>query len=389
MKIYDVVIIGAGAAGLMCAARASKRGKSVLILEANKTPGRKIIISGGGRCNFTNLEVDSSFYVSTNKHFTKSALAQYTNWDFISQVSEYGIEYHEKTLGQLFCNKTSKSILEMMVKEAGKNTMINCSTRVLDCIREEDHYLVETNNGNFYGKKLVLASGGLSMPKMGASDIGLKVAKKFGHKLIETFPALVPFTLDNDLLNDVVKISGVSLLASVQTGAKAFTENILFTHKGLSGPAILKASLYWQPHQEVVINLLPQITVEEVLKKSSKKTLANALKEYFPKSFIDIWVGQIPRVLDKKVAELSRQEIVDLREIIHEWKFIPSGTEGYRKAEVTRGGVCTSKVSSKTMESQLASGLFLIGEVLDVTGLLGGYNFQWAWSSGYVAGENV
>jgi len=388
MKEYDVIIIGAGAAGLMSAAHATKRGRTALLIESNKSPGRKIIISGGGRCNFTNMEVDSSFYVSQNKHFVKSALKQYTNWDFIDLVCQHNIKYHEKTLGQLFCNGMSKDILGMLLKEIGPSAEILCDERVSEVI-SNDGYEIKTNRGLYKAKSLIVASGGLSMPKMGASDIGYKIARQFGHKTIETNPALVPFTADEDLKKEFSSISGVSVLANVSSGEKSFMENILFTHRGLSGPAILKASLYWSHHEKVKINFMPQADIAEILKKNGKKILLNSLKEFLPARFIETWVGQIPRVLGKKGAEISKKDIEDLREILHEYEFTPAGTEGYRKAEVTRGGVSTDQVSSKTMESKLSPGLFFVGEILDVTGLLGGYNFQWAWSSGYVAAQNV
>jgi predicted Rossmann fold flavoprotein len=385
---FDVIIIGAGAAGLMTAAQATKRGKTVLLIESNKSPGRKIIISGGGRCNFTNLEVDASFYVSQNKHFVKSALKQYTNWDFIDLVCQHDIKYHEKTLGQLFCNTSSKEILNMLLKEIGPTADIKCDERVSEVIKNE-LYEVKTNRDIYTAKSLVVASGGLSMPKMGASDIGYKIARQFGHKVIETNPALVPFTADEDLKKEFSTISGVSVLANVYSGDKSFNENILFTHRGLSGPAILKASLYWKNREKVKINFMPIADIQDIVRGAGKKILSNALKEHLPARFIETWVGQIPRILNKKGSEISNKEITELREILHEYEFIPSGTEGYRKAEVTRGGVSTDHVSSKTMESKLSPGLFFIGEVLDITGLLGGYNFQWAWSSGHVAAQNV
>mgnify|MGYP000182353403 FL=1 len=389
MNKFDVIIIGAGAAGLMSAAHATKRGKSVLLIESNKSPGRKIIISGGGRCNFTNLEVDSTFYVSKNKHFSKSALKQYTNWDFIDLVCQYDLKYHEKSLGQLFCNGTSKEILNILLKEIGKSATMNCDERVSEVMKNDELYEIKTNRGLYSAPSLIVASGGLSMPKMGASDIAYKIARQFGHKIIETEPALVPFTANEDLKKEFSTISGVSLLATVSCGGQSFSENILFTHRGLSGPAILKVSLYWGNREKVRTNFMPMADIETILKSNTKKTLQNALKESLPTRFIEMWVGQIPRILSKKCSEISNKEIAELREILHEYDFCPAGTEGYRKAEVTRGGISTDNVSSKTMESKLSPGLFFIGETLDVTGLLGGYNFQWAWSSGYVAAQNV
>lgn len=385
MKKYDVIIIGAGAAGLFCGIHAAKRGRSVLILEGAKGPGKKILVSGGGRCNFTNLDVTPNFYVSSNPHFCKSALSQYTNWDFISFISEHNLTYTEKTLGQLFCDQKSRGILEALQKSIPSNCELRVNSRVVD-VEYEEEYVVSLSDGiTFTSETLVLATGGLSFPGLGATDIGYRVAKKFGHKLIETTPALVPFTLGKFNTN----LAGIAIESEVKVGNMKFLENILWTHKGLSGPSILKASLYWNKKDEVKINFLPKSDLYEILKEHKKKNLVNALKEHLPTRFVELWLTQHELPLNRNCAELSGAQKEKLIEVMHHWTFVPSGTEGYRKAEVTRGGVDTNQVSSKSMESRLQKNLYFIGEVLDVTGLLGGYNFQWAWSSGYVAAKYV
>ncbi|POB12869.1 NAD(P)/FAD-dependent oxidoreductase [Halobacteriovorax sp. DA5] len=385
MKKYDVIIIGAGAAGLFCGIHAAKRGRSVLILEGAKGPGKKILVSGGGRCNFTNLDVTPNFYVSNNPHFCKSALSQYTNWDFISFISEYNLTYTEKTLGQLFCDQKSRGILEALLKSIPKNCELRVNSRVVDVEHEEEYKVTLSDGTDFLSETLVLATGGLSFPGLGATDIGYRVAKKFGHKLIETTPALVPFTLDKVNAN----LAGIAIESEVKVGSKKFLENILWTHKGLSGPSILKASLYWNIKDEVKINFLPKSDLYEILKEHKKKNLVNALKGHLPSRFVELWLAQHDLPLNRNCAELSGAQKEKLIEVMHHWTFVPNGTEGYRKAEVTRGGVDTNQVSSKTMESRLQKNLYFVGEVLDVTGLLGGYNFQWAWSSGYVAAKYV
>lgn len=343
---YDVVILGAGAAGLMCAIEAGKRGRSVVILERNEKAGKKIRISGGGRCNFTNICTNPENFISTNPQFHKSALARYTPEDFIRLVRQHRIAYHEKKLGQMFCDGTSQQIIGMLLKEcdrAGVEVRVNCA---VDGIRKDAGFDVTSNLGNFKCRSLVIASGGLSIPKLGATDFGYKVARKFGLKLTEVRPALVPFTLAGEEGRSLRELSGVSLLADVRCGRASFRENILFTHRGLSGPAILQISSYWKPGDEIVID--PQTT---------------------PRRFLQKW-----------------QELYGTKPM-HDWRVAPSGTEGYAKAEVTAGGVNTNELSSKTMEAARVPGLYFIGEVVDVTGQLGGFNFQWAWASGFVAGQ--
>lgn len=382
---YDVIIIGAGAAGLFCGINAAKKGRSVLILEGAKGPGKKILVSGGGRCNFTNLDITPNFYVSSNPHFCKSALSQYLNWDFISFISDHGLTYSEKTLGQLFCDQKSRGILEALLKSIPSNCELKVNSRVRDVNYDDEYEVILSDQVSYRCDKLVLATGGLSFPGLGATDIGYRVAKKFGHKIIETTPALVPLTLNSVITN----LAGIAIESEVHIGNKKFLENILWTHKGLSGPSILKASLYWSKGEAVRINFLPKDDIYQILKDNKKKILANALKTYLPSRFIELWLSYHELPLNRNCAELSGAQKEKLVEVIHHWSFVPSGTEGYRKAEVTRGGVDTNEVSSKTMESRLQKNLYFIGEVLDVTGLLGGYNFQWAWSSGYVAALNV
>jgi predicted Rossmann fold flavoprotein len=387
----DCIIIGAGAAGLMAASSLCTRKKKTIVIESNKSAGRKILISGGGRCNFTNLDVEANHYVSENPHFCKSALKQYTNWDFIDLVANAGISYHEKTLGQLFCDKSSSQILELLLAQLNDYATLKYSESVIEVSRiseEEQMYEVRTSKATYHAPSVIVASGGLSLPSIGASPIGHQIAKKFGHKLIETSPALVPFTLDGHDLNKAVELSGVSLESIIKVGKTSFCENILFTHKGLSGPAILKASLYWHPGEMVTINFLPKANIEDIINSSPKKKLRNTLKEVLPERFIEVWLGPVTN-LDKNGAEIGKKQLQLITNLTHNWEFKPKGTEGYRKAEVTRGGVATDMISSKTMESKLSPGLFFVGEVIDVTGLLGGYNFQWAWSSGFIAGNNA
>ena len=345
---YDVVIIGAGAAGLLCAIEAGKRGRSVLVLERNEAAGKKIRISGGGRCNFTNIRTTPEHFISGNPNFHKSALSRYTPEDFIRMVRRYGIAYHEKKLGQLFCNGTSQKIIEMLQKEcAAVDVAIRVKCTVTD-IRKDNHFVLSTNIGDFECQSLVIATGGLSIPKIGATDFGYKVARQFGLKLTDVRPGLVPLTLGGEEGRALRELTGVSLDADVACGRVSFRENILFTHRGLSGPAILQISSYWKASDSIVIE-----------------------PKGLPRRFIQKW------------RELYGAEP------IHKWTLIPSGTEGYAKAEVTLGGVDTNELSSKTMETRRVPGLYFVGEVVDVTGHLGGFNFQWAWASGFVASQVV
>lgn len=392
MNLFNTIIIGAGAAGLMCAIEAGNRGRKVLVLEHAEKIGKKILISGGGRCNFTNLDVKPENFISNNPHFCKSALARYTSQDFISLVENHGIKYHEKKLGQLFCDGSAKEIVQMLQKEcdeAGVEIIVNCTIDIIEQTKNADSetsFRITSNIGEFITESLVIATGGISIPQMGATDLGYKIAKQFGLKLTKTVPALVPFTLSEKSYSE---LSGLSIDSIVSCNNISFRENILFTHKGLSGPAILQISSYWNGGDTVNINLLPETDLPSVLNehKPNKTELLNVLSKFFPKRFAEKWCElNFPT---KPVNKLSDKEIEMIEIMLHCWKIVPKGTEGFGKAEVTKGGVDTSELSSKTMESKNVPGLYFIGEVVDVTGWLGGYNFQWAWSSGFAAGEFV
>ena len=392
MNLFNTIIIGAGAAGLMCAIEAGKRGRKVLVLEHAEKIGKKILISGGGRCNFTNLDVKPENFISNNPHFCKSALARYTPQDFISLVENHGIKYHEKKLGQLFCDGSAKEIVQMLQNEcddAGVEIKVNCTIDNIEQINNsgsETSFRITSNIGEFITESLVIATGGISIPQMGASDLGYKIAKQFGLKLTKTVPALVPFTLNEKAYSE---LSGLSIDSIVSCNNISFRENILFTHKGLSGPAILQISSYWNGGDTVNIDLLPETDLPSVLNehKPNKTELVNVLSKFFPKRFAEKWCElNFPT---KPVNKLSDKEIEMIEIMLHCWKLVPKGTEGFGKAEVTKGGVDTNELSSKTMESKKVPGLYFIGEVVDVTGWLGGYNFQWAWSSGFAAGEFV
>lgn len=384
--MYNTIIIGAGAAGLMCAIEAGKRGRKVLVLENAEKIGKKILISGGGRCNFTNLDVKPENFISNNPHFCKSALARYSPQDFISLVEKHNIKYHTKKLGQLFCNGSAKEIVTMLQTEcvdACVKIKVNCTVSE---IVKNDKYSVKTNIGEFTSDSLVIASGGISIPQMGATDFGYKLAKQFGIKVTKTVPGLVPFNLSD---KTYIELSGLSIDSIVTCNNISFGENILFTHKGLSGPAILQISSYWNEGDEVIIDLFPYIDIVSLIEESkpNKTELLNVLAKIFPKRFAEKWCElNFPT---KPVNRLSEKEIIQISEMLHNWKIIPKGTEGFGKAEVTKGGVDTDELSSKTMESKKVKGLYFIGEVVDVTGWLGGYNFQWAWASGFAAGQYV
>ena len=390
---YNTIIIGAGAAGLMCAIEAGKRGRKVLLLEHAEKIGKKILISGGGRCNFTNLDVKPENFISNNPHFSKSALARYTPQDFISLIEKHGIKYHEKKLGQLFCDGSAKEIVQMLQKEcedAGVGIKVNCTIDKIERINvsqsSETAFRVTSNLGVFTSESLVVATGGISIPQMGATDFGYRLAKQLGLKLTKTVPGLVPFTLNEGSYSE---LSGLSIDSIVTCNNASFRENILFTHKGLSGPAILQISNYWNEGDEITIDLLPGIDLLSVINehKPNKTELVNVLAKFFPKRFTEKWCElNFPT---KPVNRLSDKDIEMIDERLHNWKLVPKGTEGFGKAEVTKGGVDTNELSSKTMESKKVPGLYFIGEVIDVTGWLGGYNFQWAWASGYAAGQFV
>ena len=386
---FDLIIIGGGAAGLFCAGIAAKRGRKVLVLERAEKVGKKILISGGGRCNFTNLHTKPENYISNNPNFAKSALARYTPQDFIALIKKHHIAFHEKKLGQLFCDGSAKEIVDLLLRECDSPSVtikVNCEVK---SIQKSETFTVETNLGNFTAKSLVIACGGVSIPKMGATDFGYRVARQFNLKIINTRPALVPFTLPQDELKTFIELSGVSVDALVSAGKQRFRENILFTHRGLSGPAILQISSYWNSGQPIEINLLPEENAEELLvaEQSSQLNFSTWLGNYLPSRFAKAWAAM--NAEPKPLRQCNPKELRRLAEKIHHWQVTPNGTEGYAKAEVTSGGVDTKELSSKTMEAEKVPGLFFIGEVVDVTGHLGGYNFQWAWASGNAAGQFV
>ena len=388
---YDVIIIGAGAAGLMAAIRSGQKGKRVLVVEHTNKIGEKIRISGGGRCNFTNLYTSNHNFISQNPHFVKSALSQYTQHDFIGLVESYKIAYHEKTLGQLFCDGSSSQIINMFIDLCTKYQVdIKLSCNVKDVFKN-DYFKIESDQGDFIGDSLVIATGGLSIPKIGASDFGYRVAKKFGLNIVLTKPALVPLIVPDEqkkLFNELRGISNHSIVTYKDT---SFTENILFTHKGLSGPAILQISSYLNKFddEKISINLLPNLNLENMFAadKNNKQTLANYLKVYLTNRLVDNFsLGNSD--FNRTITDLTKEKLSYIAKFIHNFQVPISDSEGYLKAEVTSGGVDTRELSSKTMESIKVPGLFFVGEVVDVTGWLGGYNFQWAWSSGFVAGNS-
>ncbi|MDT3606693.1 NAD(P)/FAD-dependent oxidoreductase [Cronobacter dublinensis] len=392
MEQFDAIIVGAGAAGLFCAALAGQAGRRVLVLDNGKKPGRKILMSGGGRCNFTNLYVEPSAYLSANPHFCKSALARYTQWDFIDLVGKHGIAWHEKTLGQLFCDDSAEQIVTMLMAECEKGGVtVRLRSEVLGIARDENGYTLTLNGGAVQTPKLVIASGGLSMPGLGATPFGYKVAEQFGLNVLPTRAGLVPFTLHKPLLEQIQTLSGVSVPAVVTADdGTVFRESILFTHRGLSGPAILQISSYWQPGEWVTINLLPDVDagafIDEQRAAHPNQSLKNTLAMLLPKRLVECLqsLGQLPDVTLKQLNSRQQQELL---ETLHGWRVQPNGTEGYRTAEVTLGGVDTHALSSRTMEARNVPGLYFIGEVVDVTGWLGGYNFQWAWSSAWACAQ--
>lgn len=385
----DVVVIGGGAAGLFCAIEAGKRGRRVLVLEHSDRVGKKIAISGGGRCNFTNLHTNPANFLSANPHFCKSALARYTPADFIELVEKHGIRYHEKKLGQLFCDASSQQIIEMLLREcADAGVEIRCGCQVRSVSRE-GRFAIETSQGRFTSSSLVIATGGLSIAALGATDFGYGIARQFGLQIETPRPALVPFTLSSMVQKELSSLSGISLDASVKFSRTEFRENILVTHRGLSGPAILQISLYWKAAEPITINLLPDQDIMKLLKEKqgAEIELANLLAQYLPRRFAHAWCDlYFP---SRPLKQISVRQLSEVAHRIQQLEITPAGTEGFRKAEVTAGGVATAELSSQTMESKHVPGLFFIGEVVDVTGQLGGYNFQWAWASGYAAGQGV
>lgn len=392
MEQFDVIIIGAGAAGLFCAAQAGQRGLSVLLLDNGKKPGRKILMSGGGRCNFTNLYTEPAAYLSHNPHFCKSALARYTQWDFIDLVNRHGITWHEKTLGQLFCDDSAQQIVDLLLAECDKgNVTLRLRSEVLSVERDESGYTLQLNGSTVQAKKLVIASGGLSMPGLGATPFGYKIAEQFGLNVYPTRAALVPFTLHKPLLEQLQTLSGVALDTTIdaQDGTR-FKEAMLFTHRGLSGPAVLQISSYWLPGEFVTIDLLPATPLEAFLTAQREAhpnlSLKNSLAKILPKRLVEV-LQALKVVPDITLKQLNSKQQTELAQTLHAWRIQPNGTEGYRTAEVTLGGVDTTQLSSKTMEARAVPGLYFIGEVADVTGWLGGYNFQWAWSSAWACAQ--
>jgi predicted Rossmann fold flavoprotein len=385
MSHYDVIIIGGGAAGLFCAIEAGKRRRKVLVIEHAEKVGKKIAISGGGRCNFTNLHTSPENFLSANPHFCKSALARYTPGDFIELVRRHGIRYHEKKLGQLFCNESSQQIIDLLVNECSDARVeILCNSRVETVVKNGDVFEVNTNTGTLTSSSLVIASGGLSIKPLGATDFGYRIAQQFGLSMEQPRPGLVPFTLDPELLARLSKLSGISIDALVSYKRTSFRENVLITHRGVSGPAILQVSSYWKPGDAITIDLLPDNSFDD---GSSELELATLLSRHLPKRFAQAWCELFAN--SKPLKQYSRRELEAIESQLHNFQFTPTGTEGFKKAEVTVGGVSTKELSSQTMAAHKVSGLYFIGEVVDVTGHLGGFNFQWAWSSGFAAGQAI
>ncbi|MCF8998545.1 NAD(P)/FAD-dependent oxidoreductase [Acinetobacter nectaris] len=394
---FDVIVLGAGAAGLMLAAHAGQRGRSVLVLEKANKVGKKILMSGGGKCNFTNLYVEPDNYISHNPHFVKSALSRYTQWDFIGLVSDYHVEYEERKHGQLFTTKGSKHILNLLLDQCTKTQQVNIETNhevTHVCQLDNNSFQVTTNRGVFFSQSLVIASGGLSIPTLGGSGIGYDIAKQFGHHIYPTRAGLVPFTFSDYIKDLAIRLSGNALDVTLSHPLKSFTEALLFTHRGLSGPSALQVSNYWQHGESLTINFFPTLDLVKIFqdkkREQPKILLRTILSTYTTKSITHelqqiFWLQEA----ETAIGQISDQRLIEIAKQLHTFDVKPSGTEGYRTAEVTLGGVDTTEVSSKTMESNKVKGLFFIGEILDVTGHLGGFNFQWAWSSAAAAAEYV
>ncbi len=384
---FDVTILGAGAAGLMCALEAGKRGRRVAVLERAERIGKKILISGGGRCNFTNLYCRPENFISANAHFARSALARYTPADFIALVEEHGIAYHEKTLGQLFCDGSAQQIVAMLEKEC-RAAGVEILTHVqVEQIARENGFTVRAGEREFQSESMVVATGGLSIPKMGATAFGYDLARQFGVKIVETRPALVPFTLSKEDCERLCDLAGVSAEVTASCAGESFREKMLITHRGLSGPAILQISSYWRPGTEITMDLAPERVLTAALRDATARrdlpALRSALRAALPQRLADRWLDL------HSPAGFSNRALDEFEQSAHHWQITPADTEGYAKAEVTAGGVDTNELSAKTMESRKVPGLYFIGEVVDVTGHLGGFNFQWAWASGFCAGQAV
>ncbi len=393
MRDFDVAILGAGAAGMLCGIQAGRRGRRVAILERNPKAGRKILISGGGRCNFTNVRTSPAEFVSENPNFCTSALTRFTPEDFIRMVQEHRICFHEKKLGQLFCDHSAQEIVDMLLEEcrkAGVEVFLNSQ---IQAVEKSRRFTVRSAQGDFSCESVVVATGGLSIPKLGASDLGYRIARQFELHVVDPAPALDGFVFREEGRKHFKTLAGVSLDAAVTCRGASFRENILFTHSGLSGPAALQASLYWRPGDPVEVDLVPSLPGEEFLRwllekrtQGVRAQLKNVLGQLLPKSFCETFC-QLYSPTETPLSQLSNAHLKELCQRLHAWTFIPERTVGYQRAEVTRGGVATEELSSKTMEAKKVPGLYFIGEVVDVTGWLGGYNFQWAWASGWVAGQ--
>jgi predicted Rossmann fold flavoprotein len=390
---FDVVVIGAGAAGLMCAIEAGKRNKKVLIIEHTSKIAEKIRISGGGRCNFTNIYSNVENFLSNNKHFCKSAFSKYTQNNFIDLVKKHKIKFHEKKLGQLFCDNSAKDIIKMLIAECETQKVeIQLNTKIKSIIREKKIYILETEKKErFICSSLVVATGGLSIPKIGASDFGYKIANQFNLKVTNLYPALVPLTFKDDILEFCKSLAGISIEASVKINKTIFKEGLIFTHRGISGPSILQISSYWTPERTIEINLLPRYSMDKTLKerriKTPKQNISNVLSDFLPNK-LAIAITSLLNA-NQRIGEASNITLNKISDFINKLNVLPTGSEGYKTAEVTLGGIDTNEINAATMECKKYSGLYFIGEVVDVTGHLGGHNFQWAWSSGYVAGQNV
>ena len=389
----DIVVVGAGAAGLFAAIEVARKGRSVMVLDHARKPAEKIRISGGGRCNFTNLETKSSRFISQNRHFAKSALARFTPWDFIERMSAHGLTWHEKTLGQLFCDQKSGAIITMLLDDlAAAGGHLVLETQVTDITRPDDRFCLTTSLGELTCQSLIIATGGLSIPKIGASGFGYDIARQFGHTIVETRPGLVPFTFTGQLHDRFAALSGVATAVDVRTNDKTeFHEAMLFTHRGLSGPAMLQASSYWHPGEIIELDYYPGALLAEDLTTARsdqpRAKLSDWLGQTLPNRLVDDILTELS--LGGRLADLSNKQISALADRLKRHRISPAGTEGYRTAEVTVGGVDTDGLSSQTMESKHCPGLYFIGEVVDVTGWLGGYNFQWAWASGWAAGQSA
>jgi len=390
----DVVVVGAGAAGMMCAATAGQRGQRVVLIDHARKLAEKIRISGGGRCNFTNREVSAENFISGNPHFCKAALSAYTPQDFIDWVDSHGIAWHEKHRGQLFCDQSSEQIIAMLKSacdEAGVQWRMPCEVQEIS--KNNHGFDLLTSSGPIQTTRLVIASGGTSVPQVGATDFGLRVARQFGLKLVDPRPALVPLKFDPQIWQSFSQLAGLSVKARVSVAdnaqASTFDEDILFTHRGLSGPGILQISSYWQPGQSLSIDLMPGVAVADTLvtqKAGAKQQLGSVLAEFWPKRLAEHWLAESGK---RKLAEWSDKALRELASRVQDWRAQPIGTEGFKKAEVMRGGVDTAELSQRSLESKRVPGLHFVGEVVDVTGWLGGYNFQWAWSSGFVSGRSI